>query len=400
MLHSLAEMRPELAKEWSQKNTLAPTEVTIGSNKKVIWQGACGHEWTASIRSRVSGNGCPYCAHRKVMEGFNDLNTRFPELAKEWSPRNHPLKPTQVTAFTNRRVWWRCKHGHEWFTLISTRSTLGSPCPYCSGRKLLPGFNDLATRRPELAKEWSEQNGDFTPDQVKEHAKDKVWWKCSACGYQWKASVISRVTGGQCPACVKRRENSLAETDPELTAQWDEKKNGVLRPTEFSRESTRKVWWKGPCGHSWRDGIFRRAVEHRGCIHCEQEFWELLPQLMILYYAGQRGLKVQRGASEAIGMDLDAYIPELGLAFLFPRGHSQRMRREVMVKTYLCQRQEIICQVIPPLNPLETCAAIRRGFSKVHLFIHTDISEDIAVVKLAYQRRRNTADSQQHQKKS
>ena len=49
MNNSLAEVRPELVSEWSEKNLpLKPDEITFGSNKKVWWRGACGHEWQTS----------------------------------------------------------------------------------------------------------------------------------------------------------------------------------------------------------------------------------------------------------------------------------------------------------------------------------------------------------------
>ena len=53
----------------------------------------------------------------------NSLAEVHPELVSEWSDRNYPLLPTQVTVFANRKVWWKCKDcGKEWNTLISTRS--------------------------------------------------------------------------------------------------------------------------------------------------------------------------------------------------------------------------------------------------------------------------------------
>lgn len=133
-----------------------------------------GHEWTAEIRCRVKGQGCPFCSHNRVLARFNDLATRFPEVAVEWSNKNQPLRPDMVTAFANTKAWWKCKKGHEWYTLISTRSG-GSRCPYCSGIKILSGFNDLANRNPELAKEWAERNYPLTPDKVNEKSRENVW---------------------------------------------------------------------------------------------------------------------------------------------------------------------------------------------------------------------------------
>ena len=140
--------------------------VSIGSHKKVVWKGKCGHEWSASVKNRVKGSGCPYCSHNQVLEGFNDLASQMPKVAAEWSEKNYPLRPTMVTVYTNRKVWWKCKEGHEWNTQISTRS-YGSKCPYCSGEILLSGFNDFGTRQPRLAVEWSKRNHSLTPDMIK-----------------------------------------------------------------------------------------------------------------------------------------------------------------------------------------------------------------------------------------
>ena len=37
------------------------------------------------MNNRSKGQSCPYCSHRKVLSGFNDLATTHPELvASEW----------------------------------------------------------------------------------------------------------------------------------------------------------------------------------------------------------------------------------------------------------------------------------------------------------------------------
>ena len=158
-INDLATLEPLLVKQWSKKNKIKPTEVSIGSHKKVIWRCEKGHEWEAAVKSRtINKTACPYCSNNKVLAGFNDLATFLPDIAAEWSDRNYPTLPTQVTVFVNRKVWWKCKDcGREWNTLISTRSG-GSKCPYCSGYIFLKGFNDLQTTHPEIALEWSEKN--------------------------------------------------------------------------------------------------------------------------------------------------------------------------------------------------------------------------------------------------
>ena len=132
-INDLATLEPLLVKQCSKKNKIKPTEVSIGSHKKVIWRCKKGHEWEAAVKSRtINKTGCPYCSHNKVLAGFNDLATLLPDIATEWSDRNYPTLPTQVTVFANRKAWWKCRDcGRAWNTLISTRSG-GSKCPYCS----------------------------------------------------------------------------------------------------------------------------------------------------------------------------------------------------------------------------------------------------------------------------
>ena len=116
----------------SKKNgKLKPTEVTAGSNKKVWWLCDKGHEWSISINTRNGGNSCPYCSNQKVLVGYNDLATTNPSLAKEWHPtKNGDLKPTDVVAGSNKKVWWLCSQGHEWQAMVSTRNK-GSGCMAC-----------------------------------------------------------------------------------------------------------------------------------------------------------------------------------------------------------------------------------------------------------------------------
>ena len=91
--------------QYKQKYKYEIAEVSVDEARK------CGHEWTATVKSRaISGTGCPYCSHNKVLEGFNDLASQRPLIASEWSERNYPLKPNMVTVFANRKVWWRCSN--------------------------------------------------------------------------------------------------------------------------------------------------------------------------------------------------------------------------------------------------------------------------------------------------
>lgn len=61
--------------------------------------------------------------------------------------------------------------------MIAKRTSRNQGCPYCSGRKAIPGENDLATTHPEVVQEWGSKNS-ISPQEVKAGSNRKVWWKC------------------------------------------------------------------------------------------------------------------------------------------------------------------------------------------------------------------------------
>lgn len=206
-VNDLATTHPELAKQWhpTKNGALTPYDLMAGTRRKAWWRCEKGHEWEASVGSRADGKGCPVCAGRQIIPGFNDFASQFPDLAQEWHPtKNGGLTPEQVTVQSNRRVWWKCEHGHEYEAPVATRTNRGSGCPYCRGRRVLRGFNDLESQEPGVAAEWyAALNGELTPGMVTTGARRKVWWQCEQ-GHVWKAMIYSR-TGPKrcgCPVCA------------------------------------------------------------------------------------------------------------------------------------------------------------------------------------------------------
>ena len=214
--NDLATTHPELAGEWhpTKNGNLKPTDVTKGSHDEVWWICEKGHEYPSAIYSRVAGNGCPYCAGKKVLPGYNDLATTHPELAGEWHPtKNGNLKPTDVSAYSNKKVWWICDKGHVYPAFIYSRAN-GSGCPYCSNRKVWKGYNDLESLFPEIAEEFHPtKNGNLKPSDVTFGFTKKVWWLCKRCGHEWDISVKNRtcVRKSGCPRCNSQGKTSFPE---------------------------------------------------------------------------------------------------------------------------------------------------------------------------------------------
>lgn len=212
--NDLESLFPDLASEWDyDKNSpLTPKDVVKGSEKYVYWICPNGHSYETRISNRVHGTNCPYCAGKKVLPGFNDLASCYPELAEEWDvEKNSPLTPAEVTIGSKRKIWWKCKEGHSYYSSIGHRTKDKRGCPYCTNQRILPGFNDLASTRPELLQYWDyEKNGELSPSSVMKAQKRKVWWK-GKCGHSWQASLNNMNSGRNCPICAKEQKTSFQE---------------------------------------------------------------------------------------------------------------------------------------------------------------------------------------------
>ena len=199
--------REELLTQWDREENggLTPEGVTPGSHRKVWWVGATGHRWQAMVKVRVAGCGCPVCANRSVRPGENDLATAYPEAAAQWHPtRNGSLTPRDVLPGAQRRVWWQCERGHEWQARISARTYGGSGCPYCAGKRVAAGENELASAYPELAAQWHPTlNGGLTPDRVTtgSHKRSEERRVGKECRSRWS---YTRARGRKCgcPVCA------------------------------------------------------------------------------------------------------------------------------------------------------------------------------------------------------
>lgn len=265
----LATRYPHRAKLWHpEKNgTLTPAQVAPGSRAKAWWLCEKGHAWQARISSVVLTEcGCPYCSGLKPLPGETDLATRLPEIAAQWDmEKNAPLTPSEVTPGSKNKVWWRCARGHSWQTTVFSVALDGCGCPYCAGRKAIPGQTDLVTLHPEVARQWDgDKNGELDPGTVTPASHEKVWWLCEK-GHSWQAAPYTRTKekGAGCPYCTGRKVlpgfNDLATRKPGLAEEWYAPLNGGLSPRDVTLGSNKKVWWRCREHHVWQACVYART---------------------------------------------------------------------------------------------------------------------------------------------
>ena len=152
--NDLKTLFPKIAKTWSPKNKLKPSEVSSRSNTEVLWKCKNGHEWKARVADRTEGHGCPYCSGQRVWKGFNDLETTHPELSSEWSDKNNGITPDTITYKNRSNVWWHCpKCGNDYQAVVYAKAN-GRICPYCVATEIKM-LRNLRQARKEIAQDFN-----------------------------------------------------------------------------------------------------------------------------------------------------------------------------------------------------------------------------------------------------
>ena len=115
---------------------------------------------------------------------MSDLLKNNKEIIKYWDfNKNKNDRLEKTTLGSHDKAWWICDKGHSYEQVIRSK-VKGIGCPICSNKKVLKGYNDLATTNPELLKEWNYGKNnllDLTPELVTKGSEKKVWWVCPTC---------------------------------------------------------------------------------------------------------------------------------------------------------------------------------------------------------------------------
>jgi hypothetical protein len=280
---SLQEKRPEIAEYWDHKNNteFTPEDVPVLSGYTASWKCDKGHKWSARVSSftkRDTFNGCPVCRGALIQKGVNDLFTLRPAIIDFWNwEKNVDINPYTMGPSSHKLIWLTCKNGHELHKVLDFRTIDGIGCAYCYGTAVVKGVTDLATKRPDIAKEFHPTlNGDKKASDYTSSSQKKVWWKCEKYGHEWEASIGSRTHKKQrnCPTCGNRRFlqgfNDLETRYPEIAKEFDVAKNGML-PSEIKAGGRVPLWWicKTNNAHKWNALLNNRISVSSGCPYCK-----------------------------------------------------------------------------------------------------------------------------------
>ncbi len=224
-------------------------------------------------------NGCPKC--RKIVEDSLAAEN-YRHIVREFLfVRRFPeLSPSSIKPGSHLVAAFRCAAGHTYEKAIYRRTQKNMPedCPYCAGKR--SEAPRLFSQFPYLLKRWHPQKNvvadkttgetiEIEPDTVLADSRKKYWFTCTA-GHSYQASAQEIAENSdQCPCCAIL-PNCVDNVRPELTEQWDRRKNGQLTPWNTAAGSSALVWWRCKAGpdHEWQTKVYRRALEKNGCPYC------------------------------------------------------------------------------------------------------------------------------------
>jgi hypothetical protein len=268
---------PKVLKEFDTKKNRGLDPRVLPNSARVFWICTINseHKWQSRYSRTTKGIRCPYCTNKKGSKG-NNLQQSHSEVAKLWHPdKNGGRKPTDVTATSHHRVWWKCKRApdHEWQATIRNCVKAKYHCPFCS-YQLASITNAIATVVPQLAKEWHPTLNDKKPTEVTSGSNYRAWWKCDkGPDHEWQAQIADRVHyATECPFCTFRKTsvtNVISTQAPHLVAEWHIKKNGKVTPANERIRSTKPRWWVcSECSHEWQATPRQRLVNGSSCPRC------------------------------------------------------------------------------------------------------------------------------------
>lgn len=296
---------------------------------------------------------------KKPTIGINDLrtwciNNNKTSLLNEWDYNLNKCSPESYFPKSEQTVFWKCPTGlHSYPAPIFFRTTNNTGCCYCSGHKVLKGFNDFATKCPELLKEWNYEKNILSPFEFTRTSHKKVWWHCSKCSGDYESFISDRVSKHSgCPYCFGRLP-ILGQTDlvswcknnsmQFLLEDWDYSKNMKI-PSDYSYGSNQVVYWKcHRCHHDWKKQIYIRTINGTGCPKCNINGTSFPEQFLYLYLTTLTQ-KECCNRYKKLGFELDIYIPslQLGVEYNGSYYHSSNVQiKHDIAKKELCQANQI-----------------------------------------------------------
>lgn len=277
------------------------------------------------------------------------------DLLEDYRRAENPIPPEKLTGIWNlkKKYNWKCAdETHPSFPAtfpLRARKDRGT-CPYCSGRKAIPGVNDLFTvEKNGLMKQWD----------------------------------------------------------------WEKNNELGLDPHKLLPQSNEPAYWTCEFGHTKLVPIYSKYNSNGGCSECLKYLETSFPEKAVLFYVSQKLIDTKSNYHPAWmkGKELDIYIPSLKTAIEYDGKRFHKDTQKDIRKNNLCEGKEIklirirepgcprlpkncICINLPKYNYNALSKAIEELFNHLGIVYDEkiDVSKDeIAILNMInYQKKKNS----------
>ncbi len=266
----------ELVVMWDfHKNKEDPSKIRKNDKRKFWWKCLSGHIIFVSANRMSYGNySCIIC---KI--GNSSFGNCFPELLKEFNYSKNTVSPYEICKYSHLKIWWKCKNGHEWKSILKHRTLGKHNCPYCCNQKVTEN-NCLSTKYPYILKEFDFDKNILKPNEIIAGSGRKIWWKCEK-NHSWQDRIYNRIKKNPCgcPYCSNKKtniENCIKTTNPEIIKEWHIKNQ--ISSESITAGSNKKVWWECEKKHEWLQSPHNRIRNGKliyGCPICRKSKGEM-----------------------------------------------------------------------------------------------------------------------------
>ena len=268
------------SKNWSNKNQIKPSDVTISNGNKYIFDcDKCGHSFEMTPAHIVHNNNwCPFCSGHKICERI-DCNMCFNksfashEKSKYWSDKNTKI-PIQVHKNSNNKYKFdceKCKHIFQ-ITLSDISGYKNAWCGFCANKILCENDNcDVCFNKSfashEKSKYWSCRNSQ-TPRQLFKSDNKKYFFDCD-CKHLFDIPLNSIIQQESWCSYCSNPPKKLCDND-NCQECFNKSFASHLRSKYWSSKNTlfKYIFNCDNCKHVFETSLSGITFRNSWCIYC------------------------------------------------------------------------------------------------------------------------------------
>ncbi|QKE50365.1 DNA repair nuclease [Faustovirus] len=212
------------------------------------------HKMSVNDKIATLGQGCDKCRKLVIIK---DKFSSVDGVQECWNWEKNTITPDKLATYCNNKFTFICELGHE-FRRPCSKFVRGDRCSFCSGRKVLAGFNSFDLS-PNAIEWWDTEENDklgLKIDSITKYSSKEAVFKCPL-GHKFKMACGVFTSGNRCGVCsgqiVLVGFNSF-DLSPNAIEWWDTEENDKLglKIDSITRFTHMKVNLRCPLGHKYK----------------------------------------------------------------------------------------------------------------------------------------------------